>query len=166
MEDNAELVKEAVDEKDAEAVGEELAKAKRRRLAEAGRTTPTPPRPGPSAAAPAPASGEGASSSAPYDRIRVAVPPTHFSQEQAAAMLPQAKGTTISPVNGRQWQVKYKARPRRPYSHSVTYDPEGPAGLDNHRKALLECLEWVWQVHVECGGAACPNDLRQLVGLE
>lgn len=166
VDENVDLVKEAVDEREAEQVEKDIRPLKKPRTAASpAEEQPRPPRPDAKAAQ---ASAEHAEQpKKPYAPIRMEVPGTHFTQEQASALCPYAKGCTISPVNGRQWQIKYKNRPCRPYSHSVTYEPTGEAGLTNHRTALLECLEWARGVHTnECGQPAFTFNLRQAVGLE
>lgn len=168
VEDNPELVKGVVDEKEHSEVEKGIKAAKRKREAPAASAPPRPV----NAASPAPASSAASSGDPPparegSQRICVPVHERHFSQEQASRMMPVAVGASISPVGGRQWQVKYGQRPTRPRSHSVTYVASGPEALRNHRSALLECLTWVWDIHTrECGGESCPHNLRELVGLQ
>jgi hypothetical protein len=86
----------------------------------------------------------------------------HYRQDEAVLLLPRIKGCTISPVNHRQWQVKYLQRPRPPKSHTCTYDDkEGEAAM--HCWALATCVKWAWDVHNECGhDEKCPTDLSIL----
>ena len=81
----------------------------------------------------------------------------HYSRQQATAWLPKVTGTTIQPVNNRTWCVRYGTRAVTPRSHTVTYeDAEG--SYTQHTRALVQCLEWAWNVHHnEMGGEACPH---------
>jgi len=73
-------------------------------------------------------------------------------------MLPRVKGSTISPVGNRQWQVKYGLRDHAPRSHTQTYDEK--EGVLLHCRALARCLKWAWGVHRnEKGGGPCPFDI-------
>lgn len=168
VEDNPELVKDVVDEKEPAEVEKGVTAAKRKRVGAPASSAPRPVNSAASEPAAAAASScDAAPAQAGSQRIRVPVHARHVTQEEASGMMPPAIGASISPVAGRQWQVKYTKRAIRPRSHSVTYDAVGPEALQNHREALLECLTWVWDLHTrECGGDVCPHNLRELVGLQ
>lgn len=87
-----------------------------------------------------------------------------YSQAEAAAMLPQCKGSTISLVNNRTWQCKSLARAHPPRSHSITYY-ERPGECTEHAKALARVAQWSWNIHHhELGLEACPFDLEAVIG--
>ena len=73
-----------------------------------------------------------------------------YTQDDAKAFLPVAKGCTITTdVNlHMRWKVYYP-RTRSPFSMSC-------ASGSSQNEALLACLRWVWEQHVAHGGSACP----------
>jgi hypothetical protein len=77
-------------------------------------------------------------------------PSQNYTQEEAKAFLPIAKGCTIIKdiKLHMRWQVHYP-RTSSPFSMSCAF------GANQH-EALLVCLRWVWEQHVLHGGEACP----------
>ena len=73
-----------------------------------------------------------------------------YTQDDAKAFLPVAKGCTITKdINlHMRWKVYYP-RTSSPFSMSCAY------GSSQH-EALLACLRWVWEQRVAHGGSACP----------
>ena len=193
VEDNAELLKEVLVEEEVEEVEAAVKAAKMRRVSgsrkrEHAQVPPAvvdgaspssgsgaPPLPPPLAPPPAPAARIVAPpddppplAPAPAPAARIVAPPDdrHWTQEEATDMLPRAKGCSICPGNNRTWQVRYRNRILTPRSRTITYNSEGDDAIQCHRRALLECLEWAWAVHVEMGGSPCTEDLRRLTGAD
>jgi hypothetical protein len=84
-----------------------------------------------------------------------------WTQEQAKALCPTARGVTISMHTGTRWIIKYPARAKYPKSNSQTW-----GGDQTHMQALSKCLQWAWDIHHnECGGPACPYDLHEHLGV-
>lgn len=87
-----------------------------------------------------------------------------YSQADAASILPQCRGSTISLVSNRTWQCKYLARETAPRSHSVTYYEKSGECIE-HTRALAQVARWAWDVHhKERGLEPCPFDLGALLG--
>lgn len=73
------------------------------------------------------------------------------------------KGSTISLVAHRSWQVKYSERTKRPLSHTITYY-EAEGQCVEHCKSLAQCVRWSWNIyHEEMGGEGCPWDLEAIL---
>lgn len=103
---------------------------------------------------------------APEKRRKILAPfeARFYTQAEAASILPQCKGSTISLVNNRTWQCKYLAREKPPRSHSVTYY-EKPGECMEHARALAQVARWSWNVHhEELGLEPCPFDLDAMLG--
>lgn len=164
-EDNQDLVQEAVVEGEQQQLTAHMPKKPREAPApseRASRRQPEVRRPAGDTAPPPvaeesqPVGGE----VVPRKKIVGPVNTKHYTQQDAAAWLPQASGCTICAVNNRCWQVKYSKRVKQPRSHTVTYKHEGPEGVENHVRALRECLQWAWTAHSEVTGMNPPAELQ------
>jgi len=180
IEDNPELTQEAVAGQEYEAMAEPAEKKRQRAEQECDETRSkkvnknTPAVLGDAGKGACSSSSGGASSSrdgdvapaAPCSPRQKKIGPfniKHWSQSEASALLPKTKGCSISPVAGRQWQVRYLQKVEAPRSRTITYDPDGREGLTNHVIALLRVVQWTWQAHTECTGEQCEWDLEGLL---
>jgi hypothetical protein len=80
-----------------------------------------------------------------------------YTAVEARMFCPKYKGSTISIQQETRWEIKYRAKPCPPYSHSETWG--GREGL-SHFAALSLCLRWAWDVHESLGRGSCPWDLE------
>jgi hypothetical protein len=109
-------------------------------------------------ASPAPAAADGEVAIVQHRPGRIVA--ELYDRTRAQAWLPNVRGCTILLFRDKLWQVRYRARPVPPRSHSVTFEAAaGPAGLRAHVEALVQCLRWAWAVHAESGGTDPPPDL-------
>ena len=81
-----------------------------------------------------------------------------ITPEEARMLIPSVTGCNIATHTGRAWIVKYLQRVTSgPKSHHRTW-----GGDLSHKEALIQCVIWAWDRHVEAGGEACPWQLTDL----
>jgi len=79
-----------------------------------------------------------------------------YTAADAKQFCPPFPGSSISINAASRWEIKYKAKPAPPFSHSETWG--GRDGV-THLQALALCLQWAWSVHSALGRGDCPWDL-------
>ena len=83
-----------------------------------------------------------------------------WDREEAATLIPQCKGCSISIYGGSAWMLVYRCRVT-PGNRSRTCS-WGGGTEKTHRDALVEVLHWAWSVHAECVEEFCPFDIESL----
>lgn len=85
------------------------------------------------------------------------IPEGAYSAIEARSFLPQGCKAWIGVHSNHAWQVKYPNKVSAPKSHTCSWDDDIPGR--SHFQCLLLCLRWVWTVHEEHTGEACPWQL-------